>query len=268
MTFEDMQASPTGREYAENFLAQPIRTIVVRGWKDPAVLYQIFVRLNQGSLTLSPQELRQALYPSDFTRWVNFRSAESTMIHRARRIPKQDFRMRDAEMLLRFVAFAENLESYRGNLRKFLDDACVNGAKTWQLKGRVHYDSLALHCEETIERTFSVFTEQNSFLRYEEGSYNRRFNVAVYDLMMAVLGDPTLTQPELELHAGSIKDAFEQLCETDAAFANSVRTTTKSIGSTSGRIIKFGEALETIVGHPLSVVQRARVMIRSEPVSS
>jgi len=113
MSFADMQNSLTADEHAENFLAQPIRTIVVRNWKDPAVLYQIFVRLNQGSLSLSPQELRQALYPNDFTKWINSRSASSTLIHRARRIKSADFRMRDAEMLLRFVAFQESMEQCR-----------------------------------------------------------------------------------------------------------------------------------------------------------
>ena len=122
MSFEDI-ASSIHADFAENFLSQPIRTIVVRDWRKPAVLYQIFVRLNQGSLALSPQELRQALYPSAFTRWVNARSASSEQIQIARRIKREDFRMRDAEMLLRYVAFQEDLEGYGGNLREFLDKA-------------------------------------------------------------------------------------------------------------------------------------------------
>lgn len=52
MSYEDLQASPMYSEYADGFLAQPIRTIVIRNWGSPAVLYNIFVRLNQGSLSL------------------------------------------------------------------------------------------------------------------------------------------------------------------------------------------------------------------------
>lgn len=261
MTFADMQGSITGREHAENFLAQPIRTIVLRNWRDPAVLYQVFVRLNQGSLTLSPQELRQALYPSEFTTWINFRSADSELIHKARRISKQDFRMRDAEMLLRFVAFAESLEKYRGNLRLFLDNACIEGQAKWKVEGQDYFEALAARCEQSIVRTFTVFDEQNSFLRYEGGSYNRRFNVAVYDLMTAVLGDETMTDTDISANALSIRQAFQDLCMQNVTFANSLRTTTKSIGSTASRIIEFGTAVSEIVGHELSVMGRAEAML-------
>lgn len=260
MTFAQMQSSLTAIDHAENLLAQPIRTIVVRNWHDPAVLYQVFVRLNQGSLSLSPQELRQALFPSDFTRWVNVRSAGSSPIQRARRIKHEDFRMRDAEMLLRFIAFAESIEDYRGNLRKFLDDACVAGAQTWKSTGEPYFEELAARCEKTIERTFLAFHEQNSFLRYENGSYNRRFNIAVFDLMMAVLGDESITDDEFAAHQHEIRGTFETLCEQDRVFSDSLQTTTKSMTSTSGRIVRFGDEVGALVGHPLPIVARAAAM--------
>ena len=261
MTFADLNASPATAEYAENFLAQPIRTIVVRNWRDPAVLYQIFVRLNQGSLSLSPQELRQGLYPNEFTRWINSRSAESELIHRARRIPREDFRMRDAEMLLRYVAFLEGLEEYRGNLRKFLDDACVRGGKYWGQLGEAHYEDLARRCEASIERTFKVFGEANAFLRYERGSYNRRFNVAVFDLMTAVLGDTSISDQEILDYADPIRLSFERLCEQDQKFQDALQTTTKSIPSTGGRLLTFGTAVAEIVGHPVEAVARAEGLL-------
>ena len=40
---------------------QTIRTVVVRNWPDDSFLYLVFLRLNTGSVPLSPQELRQAL---------------------------------------------------------------------------------------------------------------------------------------------------------------------------------------------------------------
>ena len=260
MTFSQMQSSLTAMDHAENFLAQPIRTIVVRNWRDPAVLYQVFVRLNQGSLSLSPQELRQALYPSEFTRWINMRSAGSVPIQRARRLKHEDFRMRDAEMLLRFVAFSESIEEYRGNLRRFLDEACVSGREKWQNHGEEYFEQLAVTCEKTIQRTFLAFGEKNSFLRFENGSYNRRFNIAVFDLMMAVLGDPSITDVEFEEHRGAIRGIFEKLCETNRDFSDSLQTTTKSMTSTETRIAEFGREVGTLLGHTLPIVQRASLM--------
>lgn len=261
MTFSNMQESLSGQEHAQSFLAQPIRTIVVRNWKNPAVLYQVFVRLNQGSLSLSPQELRQALYPSDFTKWINFRSASSTLIQSARRIKQEDFRMRDAEMLLRSVAFMESIEKYRGNLRRFLDDACLDGAIKWRTEGEQYFEGLADKCELAIARTFEAFGIKDSFLRFEDGNFIRRFNIAVYDLMSAVLGDASVTDAEFTSNAESIRNAFTRLCETDREFSDSLVTTTKAIGATGGRIVKFGRAVESILNHELDIVARADAML-------
>ncbi|VXC27707.1 DUF262 domain-containing protein [Aeromicrobium sp. 9AM] len=261
MTFADMQASLTAQEHAENFLAQPIRTIVVRNWKNPAVLYQVFVRLNQGSLSLSPQELRQALYPSEFTKWVNDRSAQSHPIQAARRIKREDFRMRDAEMLLRTIAFHESIEDYRGNLRKFLDDACIQGSERWKTDGQQYFEKLATRCEHAINRTILAFGVKDSFLRFEDQAFIRRFNIAVYDLMTAVLGDDSITDAEFVQHHEALSEAFKELCRTDRDFAESLVTTTKSIVATGLRISKYGRAVGDILGHELSIVPRAETLL-------
>lgn len=260
MNFKDMQESLTASELAESFLAQPIRTIVVRNWKDPAVLYQVFVRLNQGSVALSPQELRQALFPSAFTEWINTRSADSEPIHRARRTKKADFRMRDAEMLLRYVAFQQDLEAYRGVLRQFLDDACRREGANWAKTGVDYYEGLAVRCEQAIERTFGVFG-RDAFMRFERDTYNRRFNIAVFDTMTAVLGDPSLADGEVESTRNEIKAAFENLCTTDVVFADSLQSTTKSIGATGERLRRFGTRVAELVDHPLEIVGRAEALL-------
>lgn len=252
MTFHQMQSSLTASEYAENFLAQPIRTVVVRNWGKPAVLYEVFIRLNQNSLPLSPQELRQALFPTQFTFWVNEKSAASHPLHAARRAKQEDFRMRDAEMLLRFIAWKENFAEYRGNLRQFLDDACLRGDQKWQTLGRRHYDGLFQLCETAINRTFKIFGD-NAFLRYEKGSYNRRFNIAVFDLMTVLLSDESLTENDIDDHKEAIRDAYEDLCTNDEDFRTSITSTTKSINSVSERFLTFCHRIEDEVGVSMQI---------------
>ena len=252
MTFSDMVGSLTARDYAESFLAQPIRTVVVRNWGKPAVLYEVFIRLNQNSLPLSPQELRQALFPTDFTFWVNRMSAESDLIHRARRAKREDFRMRDAEMLLRFVAWKEGMADYRGNLRQFLDDACVRGENNWKLYGSHHYDALGKQLETAISRTFLVF-DDDAFLRFERGSYNRRFNIAVFDLMAITLSDASVTDQLVAEHSRELRAAYEDLCTHDDQFQASITATTKSIESVRRRFLTFMERVEEVLGVALQI---------------
>jgi len=67
------------------FLNQTIRTVVVRSWPNEEFLNLVFLRLNTGSVKLSPQELRQALHPGLFTDFIDDYSAESQWIRRALR---------------------------------------------------------------------------------------------------------------------------------------------------------------------------------------
>src|SRR5215471_13803211 len=50
---------------------QAIRTVVIRNWKDTNFLHTVFLRLNTGSVNLSPQELRQALLPGSFSNYID-----------------------------------------------------------------------------------------------------------------------------------------------------------------------------------------------------
>lgn len=260
MTFEEIQSSITDAEYADTLLSQPVRTIVLRGWKRPEVLYQVFLRLNQNSVRLSPQELRQALFPGAFTSWINDRSATSDLIHRARRIKSEDFRMRDAEMLLRSIAFADRLEDYNGNLRLFLDEQCERGLRQWGAR-EGEFKSMADACEGAIARAFTVFTEENSFLRFEDERYIRRFNIAVYDLMVAVLGSLELTDDIVTAKRADIREAFEYLCREDGRFSSSLTSSTKTNSATGYRIAKFAEAVSEVTGVTLDVQRRAGVLL-------
>ena len=57
---------------------QFIRTIIIRNWQKESLLYKIFTRLNTENTPLSPQELRQSLYPGGFTDFLNDQSANSS----------------------------------------------------------------------------------------------------------------------------------------------------------------------------------------------
>lgn len=261
-SFAKIQKLEDGQEWIDNFLSQPVRTVVVRNWGKPAVLYQIFVRLNQYSVPLSPQELRQALFPGDFTVWINNRSAASVHIRRARRLKAPDFRMRDAEMLLRAVAFQDNLEGYTGNLRQFLDETCERGNQDWSSRAE-HYELLASNCEKAIERTFIVFGG-DSFYRYEQtdktSEYIRRFNIAVFDLMCAIFSSAEISDRLTFEHASALKHAFERLCVDDQRFQDSIKATTKTEEATAGRILRYGEEVRKILNVELEVMRRASVL--------
>jgi hypothetical protein len=267
MNCNEIRESITENSFVENLLAQPVRTIVVRNWKSAAVLYQIFVRLNQGSLPLSPQELRQALYPGPFSSWINVRSAGSTAIHSARRLKGEDFRMRDAEMLLRGVAFHERIEDYRGNLREFLDEMCRIGNRTWA-EAAADYEQRAMQVEQSIARTEGIFGKRDSFLRYANDQYVRRFNIAVFDAMCLVLGSRELNDESLRAHSVAILQGYKELCARNMDFQDAIKSTTKTPRATANRVILFGAVVTDATGMSLDIVDRARKLLRTDKATA
>ena len=119
-TLEEIQKTST-TDYLDEFENRTIRTVVIRHWQHDTVLYHIFLRLNTGSVQLSPQELRNALHPGPFADFIDQRSADSPMLRRILGVNKPDFRMRDAELLLRYYAFRNFLSEYKGSMKDFLD---------------------------------------------------------------------------------------------------------------------------------------------------
>ncbi len=93
-----------------------IRTVVVRHWKHEAVLYHIFLRLNTGTVQLSPQELRNALHPGPFAQFIDNYSGNSSALHRILGTDSPYFRMRDAELLLRYYSFCNFMTDYSGSM--------------------------------------------------------------------------------------------------------------------------------------------------------
>ena len=60
-TWSSLKDSLEFEEDTNAYENQTIRTVIVRNWPDDSFLYLVFLRLNTGSVPLSPQELRQAL---------------------------------------------------------------------------------------------------------------------------------------------------------------------------------------------------------------
>lgn len=98
LTWDELQSNGSFADF-EEFENRTIRTVVIRHWQHDEVLYHIFLRLNTGSVQLSPQELRNALHPGPFADFIDTYSSDSPMLRQILRTDKPDFRMRDAELL-------------------------------------------------------------------------------------------------------------------------------------------------------------------------
>ncbi|MDQ0813228.1 hypothetical protein QFZ63_004942 [Streptomyces sp. B3I7] len=222
------------------FLNETIRTVVVRRWPNEDFLNLVFLRLNTGSVKLSPQELRQALHPGDFTDYLDDAASESEWLRRALRIKKPDFRMRDVEVLLRYFAFQYKLEEYTGNLKRFLDDTVNELNERWD-GGAQHIRQVGDNCNRAIETTFEIFGD-NAFFRWSEGGYEGRFNRAVFDIMTYYFSNEKVRNAA-QGNKDKVEKTFQRLCDRNTRFVESIQTTTKTPLATHRRLSLWGAEL-------------------------
>lgn len=244
-----LKEDPSKSDDLSAFENQPIRTVVIKNWPSEEFLYQIFLRLNTGSVPLSPQELRQALHPGDFVTAIDKLSADSESLKEILKISKPDFRMRDAELLLRFISFKNFLQEYSGTLKVFLDNTCLFFNNNWENeREKIIYQISSL--EDAHIFTKRIFGS-NSYRKWSPNGYENRFNRAIFDIMSISFSNNEIRNI-CEPHIEQIEIAFKALCENDIDFKTSIETTTKSISATEKRFTTWKNTLETITNQSIN----------------
>jgi hypothetical protein len=252
-TLQDVAQQLDFSKYLSAFENQTIRTILIRNWPNQSFLYTVFLRLNTGSLPLSPQELRQALNPGEFTSFADSFSVDSPQIRKALRLKKPDYRMRDVELVVRFFSFKNFIEDYTGNLKEFLDKTCEKLNQSWQ-NDSAETIAQAIQLNNSIETTFEIFGE-NAFTKYSKGEYTGTFNRPVFDIMTYYFSIPEIAD-QAKKHIPQIVHEFENLCTNDVDFLRSLETSTKNIEPTTKRYSEWGNTLMKMLGIKIRIPQR------------
>jgi len=256
-SFAEIRGSGKLFEDFNVFYNATMRTVVVRNWRDERLLYLLFLRLNQNSVSLSPQELRGALHPGPFTDFAEEWSGKSTGLSLI--FPNQpDFRMRDVEITVRLFAFRCFAASYSGNMKAFLDSTSSQLNKNWKAR-EVEIEAHASEFNLAFSAAAEIF-ENEPFRKFipEKKRYERRINRAVLDIMIYFLTDEPVRKAALK-NKSKVKSAFEKLCESDSDFISAIETTTKSLRSTYIRFAKWQTALTKIIKKPVHMPDLRKV---------
>lgn len=227
---------------------QTIRTTVIRSWRSESLLHKIFLRLNLETTPLSAQELRQALHPGEFVNFLDDRSFESHVLKKIfkNKNKEADFRMRDAELLLRYVAFHCFLTKYDGNIKKFLNMTCESLNEDWNHR-EDEIKNVVNKFEKAVEATISIFGDKNfaHVWMNQEKSYRSQFNRATLDAMVFYFSDDIIRESATR-NKEQVETAFKELCSSSNDFIESVRGTTDVYG-TYTRLSLWGKSLLTVL---------------------
>lgn len=226
-------------------LNQPIRTVVIKNWPNVDFLHLVFLRLNTGSVKLSPQELRQALFPGSFSDWVDESAEKSEAIKKLLNLREPDYRMRDIEVLARYLAFHFFLENYRGRMKSFLDSSFEVFNEDWP-EWEPRLETALVEFEFAVDSLVKVF---GSSVGKKPGS--KHFNRAVFDFLVFYAHDEQ-TRSAMIANAADVEKAFTNLF-SDAKFTSATERDTAGVPNTVERLSKWGQALSNVLGTNLPI---------------
>lgn len=239
LTFNHMENDPTYVNELRAFQNADVRcTVVDSGEQSWDIFYNIFYRLNSGSVPLSSQELRQALNKGPFADYLMEITCESQPIHRVLRCTVPDPRLRDAELILRFMVFVMFSNEYKGNLRGFLDDKMKYITDHWkEYRGQV--EQVYSDLNRTIEKLEEILGSENVGRISSSGKRGGRFNKALFEVE---------TYYFMQLEDDSIKSKkeqftteFEKFYEKNPEFGDSIRASTSDLERYTNRYQLFCE---------------------------
>ena len=201
-----------------------IRCTVIFNQKSDDTLYQIFYRLNSTSVSLSTQELRQALRKGEFSNFLIATTNDPNNlqpIHKVLGLHEPDRRLLDAEIILKYIAFKLFGNKYGGNLKKFLDDAMKILNEKWACY-EMQVKALYTEFNESIDKLSVIFGNHDKVGRLSDGRFNRNvFDVQV--LYFSLLDRDLVNDKKDDFVA-----AYKTFCSTNADFLASLKSRTST----------------------------------------
>ena len=201
--------------------------------------YEIFARLNQGAISLKPQELRNCIYRGSYNRMLEELARNkylSVLFH------DENKRKQYQERILRFFAL-RNFTEYKSSIMKTMNDyMCVhqNAEETEIADGKVLFN-------KTIDIIKQILGDTAFFaVNRDDGKNIGRFSGSVYDSI--IIPFSFFTNHDLMNHADEIRNAIEDLKLNNEQYREDTYVATGSRKRVLGRIFTVYNLLVKITG--------------------
>lgn len=244
----DLNTKPHLVDYQRRLMNADIRCTVLSNYSDPDILYDIFYRINTGSVRLGSQELRQVLQRGWFADFLIEKTNTPQPIHRVLGLSEPDVRLADVEIVLRSLSMDLYGEYYKGNLKQFLDTAMLSvTANATRRQIEEEYNKFNFG----IENLARLFEYSQIGRKITNGRFETRFNRVLFEVENYFLKniDESLVVKNRE----KFRKEFSKLVDDDKAFRSSIESTTKSVENTHLRFTKFQKLVSIVFGETVPI---------------
>lgn len=230
-----------------------IRTITFRKESEQDLKFEVFERLNTGSVSLNDQELRNCIYRGKYNDLL-WELSEDKVFRELLGIKKPEKRMRDVELVLRFAAFCHSTYiKYKPPIKRFLN----NDMETYRFITEKDATELRTAFKNTIS-IIKSFLGQHAFKRFYSGNKSqpdgywekKKFNASLYDILMDTFA--RVDKNKAMQHLDSIREAYVDLMTSDQQFIDSIELSTSSTQAIHMRFTKWRSTLDSV----FSITQR------------
>ena len=226
-----------------------IRTIKFKKESDNDLQFEIFARLNTGSVPLNDQELRNCVYRGKFNDLLKELTQDNDFKYLLG-LSNADKRMKDRELVLRFAAFHfYTYLNYKAPIKNFLNHTME--------KYQNISDNDAQDLRNAFKNTVQIIKtllDKNAFKRFYRGDEKNKngkweplkFNVSLYDILMYSFAreDKNTVYQNLDC----IREALIDLMTTDQEFIDSIELSTSGVKAVTIRFDKWRMTLQNILG--------------------
>ncbi|MBX8465003.1 DUF262 domain-containing protein [Deinococcus sp. RIT780] len=163
--------------FQRHILNRTLRCIVISKDTHPQVKFDVFERLNTGSVKLTAQELRHGLYYGAFMEFIkqlaNHKKWKSIII-------TKENRMKSEELILRFFALHARVDNYKKPLTGFLNEYAESNKDL----ARFDLEKMQKLFEDTISIVIDVYGDIAFKIFDEQNEPVSGFNAALFDAEM------------------------------------------------------------------------------------
>lgn len=100
-----------------------LRCITILKETHPQIKFDVFERINTGAVQLNPQEVRHGVYHGPLMKFIDEISKEK--VWKSISGHAKNSRMKNEELILRYLAFRHNQDKYKKPLKNFLNEFCA-----------------------------------------------------------------------------------------------------------------------------------------------
>lgn len=224
-----------------------LRVISFTNESDPDLQYEIFQRLNTGSVALNDQELRNCIYRGKFNDLLK-ELADNDDFRFITGILKPHSRMKDVEMVLRFIAFRNaTYLNYQSPIKKFLNDTMRKMRNLDDVDAKQIREYFKRACSNTRsllgDKAFRRFAAGEP--GHQDGHWEKPLNISLYDIVMDSMS--RIDSNVLMRHLDAIREAYINAISTNEEMISAITWGTSDKPTVTARFTLWNQILDSII---------------------